>query len=144
MDLRTFVRPDRPRFVPLPEIGERAPDLPGAPAALGRPRIVAFLRHVGCPFAELTMKTLDQASALELTQGAQNVKLQASSGGGQVQAFPQAHERHTAVMKLLDGRYDVRQAAPEAVERPDRNQVDAPASRIRHEAIEGGAAIMGT
>ena len=29
MDLRTFVRPDRPRFVPLPEIGERAPDLPG-------------------------------------------------------------------------------------------------------------------
>ena len=63
MDLRTFVRPDRPRFVPLPEIGERAPDLPGAPTSLGRPRIVAFLRHVGCPFAELTMKTLDAASA---------------------------------------------------------------------------------
>jgi hypothetical protein len=62
MDLRTFVRPDRPRVVPLPEIGRPAPPLPGAPPALGRPRIVAFLRHVGCPFAELTMKTLDEAS----------------------------------------------------------------------------------
>ena len=62
MDLRTFVRPDRPRFVPLPEIGRPAPPLPGASPALGRPRVVAFLRHVGCPFAELTMKTLDAAS----------------------------------------------------------------------------------
>jgi hypothetical protein len=62
MDLRTFVKPDRPPSVPLPEIGRPAPPLPGAPPALGRPRIVAFLRHVGCPFAELTMKTLDQAS----------------------------------------------------------------------------------
>jgi hypothetical protein len=63
MDLRTFVRPDRPPPAPLPEIGRTAPSLPGAPPALGRPRVVAFLRHVGCPFAELTMKTLDQASA---------------------------------------------------------------------------------
>ena len=62
MDLRTFVKPDRPPFVRLPEIGRPAPPLPGAPPALGRARIVAFLRHVGCPFAELTMKTLDQAS----------------------------------------------------------------------------------
>jgi len=62
MDLRTFVKPDRPPFVPLPEVGQPAPPLPGAPPALGRPRIVAFLRHVGCPFAELTMKTLDAAS----------------------------------------------------------------------------------
>ena len=62
MDLRTFVKPDRPPPAPLPEPGCLAPPLPGAPAALGRPRLVAFLRHVGCPFAELTMKTLDQAS----------------------------------------------------------------------------------
>jgi hypothetical protein len=63
MDLRTFVRPDRPPPAPRPEIGLPVPPLPGAPPALGRPRVVAFLRHVGCPFAELTMKTLDQASA---------------------------------------------------------------------------------
>ena len=62
MDLRTFVKPDRPPPAPLPRVGHPAPPLPGAPPALGRPRIVAFLRHVGCPFAELTMKTLDQAS----------------------------------------------------------------------------------
>jgi hypothetical protein len=62
MDLRTFVKPDRPRPGPLPGLGQLAPPLPGAPPALGRPRIVAFLRHVGCPFAELTMKTLDEAS----------------------------------------------------------------------------------
>jgi hypothetical protein len=62
MDLRTFVRPVRPLPAPLPALERHAPPLPGAPPALGRPRIVAFLRHVGCPFAELTMKTLDQAS----------------------------------------------------------------------------------
>ncbi|HWP64658.1 MAG TPA: AhpC/TSA family protein [Candidatus Limnocylindria bacterium] len=63
MDLRTFIKPDGPRWAPVPEIGKPAPALPGAPPAFGRPRIVAFLRHVGCPFAELTMKTLDEASA---------------------------------------------------------------------------------
>jgi hypothetical protein len=62
MDLRTFVKPDRPAPVPRPTAGTPAPPLDGAPPALGRPRIVAFLRHVGCPFAELTMKTLDAAS----------------------------------------------------------------------------------
>jgi hypothetical protein len=63
MDLRTFLKPDRPLPGPPPAIGRPAPPLPGAPSALGRPRIVAFLRHVGCPFAELTMKTLDRASS---------------------------------------------------------------------------------
>jgi hypothetical protein len=63
MDLRTFVRPDRPPPAALPELGRPVPPLPGAPPALGRPRVVAFLRHVGCPFAEVTMKRLDEASA---------------------------------------------------------------------------------
>lgn len=62
MDLRTFVKPDRPRPAPLPALGMPAPELPGAPPSFGRPRVVAFLRHVGCPFAEITMKTLDAAS----------------------------------------------------------------------------------
>jgi alkyl-hydroperoxide reductase/thiol specific antioxidant family protein len=43
----------------LPEVGDAAPDI----APLGRvegPAVVTFLRHVGCPFAEATMRALSE------------------------------------------------------------------------------------
>ena len=50
----TFVRP-RPRDTAAPPaIGARVPELPGLRP--GRPAVVAFLRHVGCPFAEATVR----------------------------------------------------------------------------------------
>src|SRR3954469_17391234 len=52
----TFVRPrPRPTAAAL-EIGARVPELPGL--GRGRPAIVAFLRHVGCPFAEATVRQM--------------------------------------------------------------------------------------
>ncbi len=46
-----------------PEPGERSPALPGA-AAPDSPRVIAFLRHTGCPFAERTLREArDRAEA---------------------------------------------------------------------------------
>jgi len=57
----TFVRP-RPRDTAAPlELGARVPELPGL--SPGRPAIVAFLRHVGCPFAEATVRQMAALAA---------------------------------------------------------------------------------
>ena len=52
----TFVRP-RPRTTAAPlELGASVPELPGLRPS--RPAVVAFLRHVGCPFAEATVRQM--------------------------------------------------------------------------------------
>jgi hypothetical protein len=56
MDPRTFLPPRSTTPARAPEVGERAPELPVA--LDGRPTIVAFLRHAGCPFAEATFRAL--------------------------------------------------------------------------------------
>ncbi len=57
----TFVRP-RPRDTAAPpELGARVPELPGL--SPGRPAVVAFLRHVGCPFAEATVRQMAALAA---------------------------------------------------------------------------------
>jgi hypothetical protein len=57
----TFVRP-RPRdTAAAPELGARVPELPGLRP--GRPAVVAFLRHVGCPFAEATVRQMAALAA---------------------------------------------------------------------------------
>ena len=61
MDPRTFL-PPRPLDVAAPpNPGDPAPPLPVTLEA-GRPAVVAFLRHTGCPFAELTMRRMREAS----------------------------------------------------------------------------------
>jgi peroxiredoxin len=62
MDLRTFLKPKRHSPASLPKLGERARSIPGVVLDAGRPSIVAFLRHVGCPFAEATMRELAKLS----------------------------------------------------------------------------------
>jgi hypothetical protein len=61
VDPRTFLPAHSLALAPVPRPGERAPELPLA-LEEGRPAIVAFLRHTGCPFAELTMRTLREAA----------------------------------------------------------------------------------
>ncbi|HVS27909.1 MAG TPA: AhpC/TSA family protein [Solirubrobacteraceae bacterium] len=61
--LATFLRPPAITPAPLPAPGDPAPQLAGTPAD-GRPRVVAFLRHTGCPFAEATMRELRDQAAL--------------------------------------------------------------------------------
>lgn len=61
MDPRTFLPPAALDVATPPELGEPAPPLPIALES-GRPAVVAFLRHTGCPFAELTMHRLRDAA----------------------------------------------------------------------------------
>jgi len=61
MDPRTFIPPPQLKLAPLPAIGDPAPDA----APLGQvygPAVVAFLRHVGCPFAESTVRELTRVA----------------------------------------------------------------------------------
>jgi hypothetical protein len=61
VDPRTFFPPPALPLVSAPNPGDHARSLPVA-LADGRPAIVAFLRHTGCPFAELTMRMLREAA----------------------------------------------------------------------------------
>jgi hypothetical protein len=62
VDPRTFLRPAALAVPPAPTPGEPARELP-AELEPGRPAVVAFLRHTGCPFAERTMQLLRASAA---------------------------------------------------------------------------------
>lgn len=62
MNLRTFLPPPARETASAPEPGEPARRLPRPGLTAGRPAVVAFLRHTGCPFAEATMHALRDAS----------------------------------------------------------------------------------
>ena len=52
----TFLKPKSLLTAAPPEIGSRVPELHSLHR--GRPTVVAFLRHVGCPFAEATVRRM--------------------------------------------------------------------------------------
>jgi hypothetical protein len=65
VNLRTFLPPlPIPTSAP-PEPGEPARELPEPGLNEGRPAVVAFLRHTGCPFAEATAQALREAASAE-------------------------------------------------------------------------------
>ena len=64
MNLRTFLPPLPLPTANPPEPGEPARELPD-PGLEGRPAVVAFLRHTGCPFAEATARGLREAAAAQ-------------------------------------------------------------------------------
>jgi hypothetical protein len=65
VNLRTFLPPlPLPTAAP-PEPGEPARELPDPGLPEGRPAVVAFLRHTGCPFAEATARALREAATAE-------------------------------------------------------------------------------
>ncbi|HET7500843.1 MAG TPA: hypothetical protein VFK02_07565 [Kofleriaceae bacterium] len=57
----TFLRPKPRDTAPRPELGAPAPALPSLRP--GRAAVVAFLRHVGCPFAEATVREMATLAA---------------------------------------------------------------------------------
>jgi hypothetical protein len=61
VNLRTFVPPRALPTAAPPSPGDPAPALPDPGLTPGRPALVAFLRHTGCPFAEATMVALREA-----------------------------------------------------------------------------------
>jgi hypothetical protein len=62
VNLRTFVPPRAVEARAAPEPGEPARPLPTPGLTEGRPAVVAFLRHTGCPFAEATAQALRDAA----------------------------------------------------------------------------------
>lgn len=65
MNLRTFLPPLPLPIAAPPAPGEPARELPDPGLEPGRPAVVAFLRHTGCPFAEATARVLREAAAAE-------------------------------------------------------------------------------
>jgi hypothetical protein len=57
----TFIRPKPVDTAVPPALGTGVPDIPGLRP--GRAAVVAFLRHVGCPFAEATVRRMTALSA---------------------------------------------------------------------------------
>lgn len=62
MDLRTFLRPELIPLQPIPTIGAPAPVTLELAVTSDKPCVIAFLRHVGCPFAEATFRRLASLS----------------------------------------------------------------------------------
>ena len=58
--VRSFGRPDGPELAEVPEVGSQAPARPRLGS--GRPRVVLFLRHIGCAIGEAMLKDLRAAS----------------------------------------------------------------------------------
>ncbi len=63
MDPRTFIPPPQLKLAPLPAVGDPAPSAPPLGPLRG-PAVVAFLRHVGCPFAESTVRAMTEVADL--------------------------------------------------------------------------------
>ncbi|HEX4418701.1 MAG TPA: AhpC/TSA family protein [Kofleriaceae bacterium] len=51
----TFLKPRARRTALIPELGAHVPTLP---VLRSTPAVIAFLRHVGCPFAEATVRRM--------------------------------------------------------------------------------------
>ena len=64
MDPRTFLPAPALAVGSPPRLGDPAPALPVA-LEPGRPAVVAFLRHTGCPFAEATLRAMRAAAAAD-------------------------------------------------------------------------------
>jgi hypothetical protein len=61
-ELVTFRRPAKLAVSEVPQVGDRARSLP-VTVGDGRPVVVLFLRHTGCPFAEATVIAAREAAA---------------------------------------------------------------------------------
>lgn len=59
LDPLTFLPPRATRVAALPALGARAPALPPL-GELEGPVVVSFMRHVGCPFAEATVRSMSE------------------------------------------------------------------------------------
>jgi hypothetical protein len=65
VNLRTLLPPLPIPTAAPPDPGEPARELPDPGLRAGRPAVVAFLRHTGCPFAEASGRALREAAAAE-------------------------------------------------------------------------------
>ena len=65
-ELNSWLSPPSVQTAETPTVGQKAPPTPklNIPAKDGKPTIISFLRHCGCPFAEKTFLNMrDMAAA---------------------------------------------------------------------------------
>jgi peroxiredoxin len=63
-EIESFKTPEQKDVAPLPKVGSKAPEGSSLLDDLkGRPTVILFLRHCGCPFAEKSFKQLTTLSA---------------------------------------------------------------------------------
>lgn len=48
-ELRSMKTPERKQVTPAPKIGDKAPTSTKIPLSDGKPTVILFLRHCGCP-----------------------------------------------------------------------------------------------
>ncbi|KAK3333257.1 hypothetical protein B0T19DRAFT_121096 [Cercophora scortea] len=79
-ELQSFRTPPEKHVAPVPKVGDRAPESAQLSWPSGRPTIIVFLRHCGCPFAEKTFRALTALSTthpeihcIAITQASQAV-----------------------------------------------------------------------
>lgn len=58
--IRSFRRPPQKDLAPVPEVGDPAPARPRV--GTGNPRVIVFLRHIGCAFGEATLDRLEETA----------------------------------------------------------------------------------
>ncbi|KAL8367328.1 hypothetical protein RB595_009167 [Gaeumannomyces hyphopodioides] len=61
-EAQSYVAPPAKEVAATLQLGDRAPSSAKLPFPTGKPTIVVFLRHCGCPFAEKTFRSLAELS----------------------------------------------------------------------------------
>jgi len=112
---QTFTKPKPRAIAAQPDLGERVRELPLS--VQGRPAVVAFLRHVGCPFAEATVHAMTALATshptvafIAVTHSAERPSRQwcdAFGGAGLVTLVPDPERAHYAAwgVGLTDRRH---------------------------------------
>ena len=70
------------------------------------------------------------------------MELQSSGRRGAVDALAQADERHAQRLQVIEQRHQVPEVAPEAVQAPDHQDIEAPEPSIPQEGIQSGSASL--
>jgi hypothetical protein len=101
---QTFAKPKARGISAPPDLGERVRELPLLEP--GRPAVIAFLRHVGCSFAEATVRAMAALAAAHPTatffavthsgEGQSRAWCDAFGGAGRVTLVPDPERAHYA------------------------------------------------
>ncbi|PVH86803.1 hypothetical protein DL98DRAFT_406626 [Cadophora sp. DSE1049] len=69
-ELSSWAFPQSVRTSPVPKVGTKAPSTSelSFPNSDGKPTIITFLRHCGCPFAEKTFRNLRDLSSIDTSK----------------------------------------------------------------------------
>ena len=105
------------------------------PRATQRPPLCPHTRQAGAD-------ALLDAGAFELRNRAEDVQLQPAPGCGRVDPLAQAHECNAYGVELVEQQDEVPQVAPEPMQPPHHEHIEASAARIRDQLVECGPLVL--